>query len=88
MGGVVQDRVDTETISDEKVDEDVAIVLKKGKQPGKDARAQSSSFAKRPLIATDTGDQMLHTMSTGMYGIDKVGGGDLVANEPAIVNAN
>ena len=37
-------------------------------------RAQSSSLAKRPLVATATGNKMIHTMSSGIYFPNKAAG--------------
>ena len=74
MGGAVassgeHERVDTQTMSEEhkkeyEFNEDEAVFIKTKKTS--ENRAQSSNFAKRPLVATTTANKMLHTMSTGL----------------------
>ena len=64
------ERVDTQTLSEEhkkeyEFNEDEAVFIKTKKTS--ENRAQSSNFAKRPLVATATANKMLHTMSTGLY---------------------
>ena len=73
------DRVDTETMSDQnkkyEIDQydDQAVIVKHGTE----TRAHSSSFAKRPLVATALSNKMLHTVSTNM-----AAGVDFISNEP------